>query len=166
MGFITTIDRRSGREVYACEIGADGCHRTGCTAHRCPYGWCQRYYVCRACWAKPETKALFSKSGGKHERCRVNSIEFHTQEAEAEALKAAGKFVRVAALSTEDDRVHVIFRGANGIEAGRYMTHKTYDAIPIGKNATIEDYENIAGGSLLEAPTEFYHTRSSSKQVA
>lgn len=145
---------RSGRMVYACEIGAAGCRSTGCTAHRCPFGWCQKYYICGNCWNEPEIKKAFTKES--HEKCRINSEAMHAQEAEAKALQDAGQFLRVAALSTDHNSVHVIFRGANGIEAGRYMTHETYDAIPIGKNATIEDYEKIAGGSLPEAPTEFY----------
>ncbi len=69
MGYIT-MRNYSGREVFACEIGKPGCRQTGCTAHRCPYGWCQKYYICKSCWALPEVKALFTKRGGNHENCK------------------------------------------------------------------------------------------------
>ena len=155
MGFITTVSR-SGREVFACEIGKDGCARTGCTKHRCPYGWCQRYYVCKACWAKPDVKALFTKRGGKHETCRVNSDAYRKRDIEADALRESGHLLRVAALNKDKKGVHVIFRGKDGVEAGRYMPKSVYDGIPIGTNATIEDYEKIAGCVLSTAPTSFY----------
>lgn len=150
---------KSGREVYACEIGAEGCKHTGCKARPCPYGYCQRYYVCGACWLKPEVKALFTREGGKHEACRISAEAYEIKETEKAQLLAAGKFLRVAALAQEGDTVHVIFRNGSGDEIGRYMPAAVYQAFGYSTNTTVEDYEAEAmkrgAAAILSAPAEF-----------
>lgn len=51
-----------------------------------------------------------------------------------------GKFLRCSASTTDDGRVHVYFRNKDGKEMAYYMSKETYDSIPIGDNATPEDY--------------------------
>ena len=157
--------------MFACEIGKDGCNRTGCTAHRCPYGWCQRYYACAECWSKPEVKAMFTKAGGKHESCRINHEEYAKKEAQRAELLTAGKFLRVSALGLDENgTVQVIFRNGAGEEIGRYMPTDVYQALGYSTNTTLEDYEAEAikqgASAVLPAPSEFYHTGNSSKEVA
>lgn len=157
MGFITTRSHTSGREVFACEVGKDGCKITGCKAHRCPYGWCQRYYICTQCWSLPEIKNQFTKKGGFHQSCKENVERWEIQEAERQELLNAGKFLRVAALGKEGDTIHVLFRNKDKDQIGKYMSAKTYQSYPIGTNVTVEEYEKVAGHPLLDAPSEFNH---------
>ena len=152
MGFITQVDYRTRREVYSCEIGREGCDHTGCTAHKCPYGWCQRYYVCKSCWSKPEVKALFTKSGGHHEKCKECSEDYQKKEDRKKELLAKGKRLRKSALGHHVGgvyRIKVIFRDNSNTEYAYWMDKETYDAIPIGTPATVEDYEKY--GTIVES---------------
>lgn len=170
MGFITTIDNYTGREVYACEVQAEGCDRTGCRAHYCPFGWCQRYYICRSCWSKPETRKMFSKAGHEARGCKEESENFARKQAEAEELKAAGKFLRVAALNVDELGVQVLFTSGTGETIGRYMPVEVYQAIGYGVNAVLEDYQVKAAGlgfptEFKEAPAVFGNTGQATKQI-
>lgn len=69
-----------------------------------------------------------------------------------QAALANGKYIRIAALSVAPHRVHVLFRGQDGIK-GFYMSPSTYDAIPIMTLATIEDYASRE--SLEPAASDF-----------
>lgn len=155
MGFITTRDNISGREVYACEMSEPGCQITQCKAHRCPFNWCQRYYICSNCWALPKIKKAFSKAG--HESCRANSEKQAIKTAQKETLLNSGAWLRVAALSTDKivNRVHVIFRNGKNEERGFIMKHETYDAYPLGENITLPDYQKIEP-DMPEATTNIY----------
>lgn len=155
MGFITTTNYISGREVYACEMSKPGCRVTGCKAHRCPFGWCQRYYICPNCWALPEIKQAFSKTS--HESCRVNSEKQAIKDAQKETMLNNGAWLRVAAMSTDKivNRVHVIFRNGKNEERGFIMKPETYRAHPIGENITLDDYMKIEP-DMAEACTNIY----------
>lgn len=162
MGFITTRDHKTGREVYACEIGAEGCQVTGCRAHRCPFGWCQRYYICASCWNRPEIKAKWTKQ--EHpQSCRENTEEYARKQAEESRMLAEGAYIRRSALTQEGNTVHVLFRNAAGEYRGHYMTRETYHAHPLGTPTTPEMYAKH--GTLLDAPTEFIETGARTKEV-
>jgi len=124
MGFITTKNRITGKEVYACEAELEGCLDYPCKAHHCPHGWCQRYYLCDNCWNK--LKATWSELS-------------HKREEEERELINSGKLLRVAALS-HGEKVKVIFRG-NKTEKAFWMNPETYHSIPLMQPATIEDFQ-------------------------
>lgn len=160
MGF-TTIRNTAGREVYACEVEAAGCTYYPCTAHRCPYGWCQRYYICARCWALAETKAKFTKAS--HERCCINQLEWNARNQERAARLAAGEWLRCSALAIDDGRVHVLFENQAGECIGRYMSHATYDARALLENVSPADFAQY--GEVTDAPSAFEDGRVT-KQVA
>lgn len=170
MGFIT-IRNGSGREVYCCEIGGDGCRRYPCTAHKCPFGWCQRYYICRNCWSKPEIKAEFNAKAHKKKGCKINNAEYEAQRAEEARLRAEGRYIRVSALDQgEALGVQVIFTRGEGEAIGRYMPKEVYNAIKLGVIATPADYQEEErklglAGTIREAPASFYHTGTASKEI-
>lgn len=116
----------------------------------CPVKWCQALALCRAC------NTMMRESGDwtrYHETCPTHSAEYHALEKRRAAILAAGKAIRVAALSTDDGRVHVIFRRGDGTEEGWYLTKAVYDAFPLLEPITVEDY--AAHGPMEPAPTEF-----------
>ncbi len=61
-----------------------------------------------------------------------------------------GKYFRCAALA-QGNRVKVIFRNKKGNEMAFFMSPETYDAIPLNKEATIEDYRKY--GLVQKAKT-------------
>jgi hypothetical protein len=76
------------------------------------------------------------------------------QKAKADAIREIekqilieGKYVRCAAL-LHDTRVKVIFRNFGGRERAYFMDEGTYQAIPLLKPASIEDYHIL--GSITE----------------
>jgi len=138
MGFITTINPRTGREVYACEFSKEGCQTVNCKALKCPYGYCQRYYACPNCQKK--VKGEFKKA---HATCKVSIDAYNKKEAEKLEILEKGLSIRTAALSHENGVVRVVFRDKDGKENYTHMMKETYDAIPLGANATIEDYEKV-----------------------
>lgn len=147
MGFITTTNH-NGREVFACESGiSPNCTQTGCRSHKCPHGWCQRYYFCRPCW-----EIIKTTWKQKHEKCKVNSAEHHKREVRRGELLNQGKFLRCSALAHDTDGgtwVKVIFRDKGNTEKAFFMKPETYHAIPILTPATIEDFQGF--GELIQS---------------
>lgn len=119
--------------------------------YKCPFGWCQAIALCAECRKKhPE---YVSKEYHRKHGCEQSHQEAVRQKAEYQALLNAGKFVRCSALSHSerpDLNVKVIFRGRSGEEA-YWMSHKTYDSIPILTNATPADFRKH--GRLIKAAT-------------
>jgi hypothetical protein len=69
----------------------------------------------------------------------------------------AGHFIRISALSIDDDTVHVLFQGL-GTEGkptiiGRYMKPEIYDGLPKNTVTTLDMYETL--GPLEVAPNTF-----------
>lgn len=129
------------------KLCCDVCSRSGgVRKYRCPFGYCQATALCPDCKERhPEylSKELHRKNG-----CEKNSQEFDQQEKEKADLLAQGKYVRCSALwHPPADKVKVIFHGQTGDKA-YFMTQATYRAIPLGVNATIEDYQ--AKGEITE----------------
>lgn len=80
----------------------------------------------------------------------------------AKMLLDAGSYLRCSAAPCDANgvkhtgnnvKVHVLFRNKDGDKIGRYMTSETYNAIPLGKHATVADYELL--GEVEPAPGEF-----------
>lgn len=143
MGFFTTQNAR-GREVYACEAHLTGCNDYPAKAHKCPQGWCQRYYFCDNCWnlLRPTWKE-------KHDRCKTSLEAYNVQKAEEQDLLIQGEFLRTAALRQDDpERVKVIFRNSEGTKKAYFMGPDTYHAIELLKPATPEHYAMF--GSIQE----------------
>jgi len=69
------------------------------------------------------------------------------------AARASGLPLRWSAMDTNDGRVHVLFKRADGGVEGRYMSPETYRSVPLGEAATTADYE--AHGTLEPAPADF-----------
>ena len=52
-------------------------------------------------------------------------------------------------------RTKVLFRDSKGVEYGYWMTRETYDAIPLGVEATLEDFKKF--GEVVESlDTDIY----------
>lgn len=69
----------------------------------------------------------------------------------------AGHFIRISALTTDDDKVHVLFQGlgpdSKPTIIGRYMKAETYESLPNNFVTTLDMYETL--GPLEEAPNTF-----------
>ena len=144
MGFTTTQNER-GREVYACEANMEGCLDHPCKAHKCPHGYCQRYYFCDNCWKL--IKPIWRK---KHDQCKTSLEAYNIQRAEEQALLIQGAFLRVAALGHDNpDRVKVIFRNQTGLKKAYFMDRSTYHAIELLRPVTPNHY--VAFGSIQES---------------
>ncbi len=144
MGFCYTHDGK---------LCCDKCGNNPSRRHRCPAGWCQAYALCKECYATLKKSGRWTEI---HCKCAEYAAKFKAEQDAEAALFAAGYFLRVSALSTDDGRVHVIF--ANGRFQGRetkgyYMSKATYDSIPLCSPATVADYEKF--GSVEPAPDEF-----------
>ncbi len=135
---------------YCYENGKLVCDSCGITGKvrkvPCPYGYCPPPALCPACRKKyPNTKA-------SHSQCKVLSDQFHAELAKRQQLLAEGKYLRIAALAVFE-KVHVLFRNQQKHTIGKYMSHQSYDSIPLGVAATVEDY--AAKGELQDAPDDF-----------
>lgn len=74
MGFCTTINPRTGREVLVCDFCGDYPARK----KRCPYGYCQAYAMCQGC----RTAGKNPKSA--HKDCEPMHREFEKRRQERE----------------------------------------------------------------------------------
>jgi hypothetical protein len=131
----------------------DVCGNTGgVRKKRCPHGWCQPVAVCPTCNQKPEFKAKWKTA---HVACKTSSEKYAAEQAREQELLNQGKAVLCSALSTDDNRVHALFRFKDGTTVGRFMSHEAYAAIDHNNGpVTIESYE--ASFPLEEAPANFH----------
>ena len=139
----------SGERICEC------CQVNPGRLRKCQYGYCQSPAVCPACW--PIRKGEIKNYCFEH--CKPASERFAALEAKRSELLAAGHYIRVAAMSVSDGRVHVIFRNGAGQEIGCYMLASTYDAIPMLEPATREQYELVEGRPLESAPVKFVYAQ-------
>lgn len=140
MGYCTTRSRITGREVLTC----DSCGGYPSKKYPCPFGYCQAAALCFSCREKDKTGRRAAHRAAGCETAHKAYAAHHQQAAE---LLKAGKWLRCSALQHEDrpqNHVKVIFRNAARVCRAFFMAHTTYDAIPNGQNATIEDYQAIA----------------------
>lgn len=138
MGFITTRDRKTGREVFACEAGFTGCRVTGCRAVKCPFNWCQRYYVCPSCL--PAFKVKHKEHHQKGSPCDISHREYEAKKKKEEDMLEQGAFLRAWA-TTDGGVVRVGFRNKDGEEQEYLMSHDTYDSFPLGEPVSLSDFE-------------------------
>lgn len=129
-----------GNYVLSC----DSCGNIGGVLKRkCPHNYCPAPALCPSCWIerRGELKAY-------HEtHCKAASERYAAQRQREKDLMENGEFIRCAALS-HDDRVKVIFRGKSA-EKAFFMSHETYDSIPLGETALVSNYEKF--GPCVEA---------------
>lgn len=138
----------------------DSCGGVGTTRKRaCPFRYCPARAACATCYARQRAAGEHSKAA--HASCARRSEEMRERDARHAALLAAGEAVRCSALGVtaasggrvSDERVHVLFRRADGTTIGRYMSAATYHAIPFLEPATPADYARH--GEVTEAPDGF-----------
>lgn len=150
MGFAYETVVTNGREYR--RLCCDSCGLSGGVRKiRCPFGGCPpvaRCANCRKHYASQHTKAHHRKMS-----CDGIFSESQKREARATYLLFQGKFVRVSALNSGPDQVHVLFRSQAGEAKGFYVTKSAYDAIPLLEPATPEDYEKLC--TLVPAPDDF-----------
>lgn len=148
MGY--SYDRTTGRLVCDHCGQADGTVRKRC----CPHGWCPPPAYCKTCWNTPEIRQADKDHHIKND-CQGHAEASANRDAEEKQMLADGMRVRCSALSTDDGRVHVIFRCKSG-DVGAFMKRETYRHYPLVENHTWEDYELIEGQPLQSAPANFY----------
>ena len=110
----------------------------------CPYGYCQAWACCIECKAK-KLHLLSSCTNEKKthkEYCKPLSLEWQKRENEKAILLESGKYLRIAALG-HGDNVKVIFKNIGSKEIACWMHEKTYRSIPLGHNASIDDFKKI-----------------------
>jgi len=115
----------------------------------CPYGYCQAWATCKLCFAEKKHLYASCKDMKHKEYCKYRTQESDREEQKRQSLLNAGYFLRSGALS-HGDKVKVIFRNKEGVKKAFFMTHKAYDEIPLGTNATIEDYDMLSECQSLE----------------
>jgi hypothetical protein len=150
MGFCTTINPRTNREVLVCDFcGAHPAKRV-----RCPYNYCQKWAICASCRTAGKAKLSSAGAGTHKEHCLPRSIECRDNDAKDAAIVATGAFVRRAALWHEGlggtAYTRVLFRDKNGTEKYAHMARETYDAIPLSVTATVQDYEKYGIVQFVE----------------
>lgn len=125
--------------LLCCDVcGGSG----GVRKHKCPFGYCPAVALCQKC--KHEHPEYLTKEYHReHGNCEEMSKEFERREAEKRSMMEQGKFLRVAALGHDGKGVKVIFRGLNAEERAYFMSRKTYRAIRLLDNVTVEDYKRI-----------------------
>lgn len=80
MGFCTTINPRTGREVLVCDF----CGGHPARKIRCPYGYCQAWATCADCRRAGKHKKSSNGGSANHAQCKINSTEFDRQQQERE----------------------------------------------------------------------------------
>ena len=119
----------------------DNCGRSGGVRKvRCPFYWCPAVALCREC--RRTHREYASRTYHTNKGCLAHHLEYQRQNAEMAHLISEGRLVRVAACG-DNGRVLVTFAGQNGTRPNFWMAKRTYHAIPLGVNATVEDYQKF-----------------------
>ena len=120
--------------------------------YKCPFHYCSAVILCDKCHkAHPE---YTSAAAHREKGCERNHREFMAKQAREERMLAEGKALRCSALSTDDNRVQVLFRKRDGSTLGYYMSHEAYDSFAWDFPATPEDYLKI-DPAMMPAPENF-----------
>lgn len=146
MGYCYT---KSG--LLCCDI----CGRSGGVRKRkCPFGYCQPIAACPSC--KKERAKIFTKEHHRERGCEKRSLELKAKLKKEAELLESGQAVRCSAMGVREGseyKVHVLFRKKDKTCIGFYMSKETYDALPLSKPFTPDDYRQH--GELIPAPPEF-----------
>ncbi len=135
------------------QLCCDVCDKHGgVRKFRCPFGWCQAIALCPDC--RKQRPELVSAAYHRERGCEAQHLKYQKLDEERQAMLAAGKFVRSAALwhpKRPGLNVKVFFQGGVGHRGEAYwMRQETYDAIPIlDVNATPDDYRKH--GEVVDA---------------
>lgn len=88
MGFCTTINPTTGREVLTCDF----CGSYPARKMRCPYGYCQAWATCQGCKAEGKHKfSSCSREKATHaEVCKKLHLEYEQKQNWKEEHKAEG----------------------------------------------------------------------------
>ena len=136
------------------KLHCDKCDCSGGVRKRpCPFGWCPPCALCPACYREIRSTGGFSKQ--THGGCAMQQAAFRLEKIREQELLNEGRAVRCSALSVEGGRVQVLFRLKDGTTIGRFMSGECYNAIPLMKVATPEDYEALGIGEIDIAPGEY-----------
>lgn len=139
MGFCTTINPYTNREVLCCDF----CNDYPARKIPCPFGYCQAYAMCKKC--RLENKGKEYKEKHRKSGCEKNHLEYKKTEDERETLLNAGYYLRRCALSNDAGDVKVLFQNKEGDVRAFWMSPETYHLIPLGANATIKDFMDRGG---------------------
>lgn len=150
MGFCTTRNPYTGREVLVCDF----CSSYPARKVRCPYNYCQAWACCAGCRKAGKARASSCGNGTHREICLPRHIEHVKDQERDAAVVASGAFVRRAALNQNVSLgvqvVRVLFRDGTGAERFYEMSDATYHAIDYGVPATPEDYAKHGSVHLVE----------------
>lgn len=127
-------------------LSCDSCGACGNTRKiPCPFGYCPAPALCPEC--KTKYADTLKKEWHRKRKCDLGMLRHDLSNQEALCLLHTGHYLRCAALS-HGDKVKVIFRGLSD-EKAVFMAPETYDAFPLLKNVTLEDYAKI--GTVTDA---------------
>lgn len=133
MGFCTTINPYTNREVLCCDF----CNDYPARKIKCPFGYCQAYAMCKRCRA--ENKGKKYKEEHRARGCEKNHLEFIRLENEREEMLRRGEYLRVCASSVEQG-VKVLFENKDKDIKAFLMSANTYHQIPLFQNVTPDNF--------------------------
>ena len=133
------------------KLCCDKCGAAGYVRKRpCPSGYCQAMALCKTCNAEIRKDGRWK---GAHAHCSVASAKYKAERALEQHLLDEGRWLRKAAVGTDDGRVKVWFRNKDGEEKLGFMHPQVYKALGYQDAKTWEDYERLAEklGCTVEA---------------
>lgn len=147
-----------GYSYVGRKLCCDCCGTKGARKHKCPCGYCPATSLCVACNKAVKADGRWKKH---HENCAAGHAVFQARIDKEKILLSCGAYVRCSALNA-GDKVHVLFENKDGQTVGKYVSHETYDAIPLLEPVTPEDYAKI--GEVTDAP-ECYRYCATTKEA-
>lgn len=138
MGFTTTINPYTNREVLCCDFcgGYVGDNKTKFVRKKkCPFEYCQAYATCDNCWNK-NNKELHLKN-----HCDVYAKEYEEREANKQKILNEGNFIVISALR-HDFGIKVIFRNKDDQELAFWIDEDKYPLKNYSEITTLKEYEN------------------------
>lgn len=148
MGYSYGMNPNTGRVVLACDF----CGACDSTARkmRCPAGYCPAVATCSACYKAGKHK----HSPEQYRKCKGMSIEYERKRQKERDIIASGIPLRHAALAHGDETRVLFSTKKRSLSAGEkqtpnaisfyvHMPHETYDAVPLGIPATLDDYKAV-----------------------
>ncbi len=144
MGYI--YEHRTNRLCCDCCGQAGGVRK-----RRCPHGYCPAAALCAKCLKLVKGDGRWNAA---HVNCKAGHDAFVAREKKHHDLLNSGYYVRCSATGV-GDRVHVLFENKNGDTIGKFVSHETYDQIPLGEPVTPDDYALF--GLVESAPEEYFN---------
>ena len=140
MGYSYARDPITNRLKLVC----DRCGNYGGVIKlRCPFGYCPAIALCPTCRKLPEYRAKKRRELHRQAGCEKGQREFEELQKKEMAIIEAGGWLRTSALSHDNEQVKVIFRGKEGKKRAFWMSPETYDAYPLMRPTTPEDYAKV-----------------------